>query len=60
MKKAYFKDFYGCSASIKQTKNGYLLTVCDGYGRRFLRKTYSSERGARISLGRTGDGWREL
>ncbi len=60
MGKRYFKDFYGGSASIGETARGHVLTVCDGSGRRVLRRTYGTYRGARAAMGRASDGWREV
>ena len=58
MGKRYFRDRYGGTASIGETARGYVLTVCDGHGRRTLRKSYDTYRGARIAMGRTSDCWR--
>jgi len=57
--KEYYKDFYGCTASIAKTKNGYRLKVFAGV-RYIVNKTYSTYRGAKIALGRTGEAgdWR--
>ena len=58
MSKRVFKDFYGATASISQTYDGYRLRTCAG-GRR-TNKVYSTYRGARIAMGRMGDGWKEV
>ena len=58
--KKYYRDFYGCSASIRSTRNGYYLRVCDGYGRLCHKGCYKTERGARIAMARTGDCWWEV
>lgn len=57
--KWYFKDCYGCTASISHTRKGFRLKVCNGYGDRFLNKLYTTYKGARIALGKTGEGWEE-
>lgn len=57
--KKYYRDFYGGTASIQKTRKGYKLTVCDGYGRAFLKKVYATERGAKIAMGKTSDCWEE-
>ena len=58
--KKYFRDFYGGSASIQIHHDGTAtLRVSDGYGDRMVKKTYSSERGARIAMGKYSDGWEE-
>lgn len=59
MNKRYFKDFYGDTACIAETRNGYRLTVSAG-GRRHWNKVYVTYRGARIAMGRMGDCWREV
>ena len=56
--KKYYRDFYGATASIKAVHAGYRLTVSAG-GKR-TTKTYSTERGARIALGKYSDAWREV
>jgi len=53
-----FKDFYGGTATIRETYDGVKLTV-SVMGKRIVNKTYSSERGARIAMGKVGDCWKE-
>lgn len=54
----YFKDIYGATASIRIHRDGTAtLTVFCG-GKRH-RKTYNTERGARIALGKWSDEWKE-
>ena len=57
--KEFWKDIYGCTASIAKTSNGYRLKVFAGY-KYIINKTYDTYRGARIALGRTGEAgdWR--
>lgn len=55
-----FKDFYGGKATIKPTTFGTILTIRSGYGKLVHKKTYKTERGARIAMGRISEGWREL
>lgn len=55
----HYVDFYGTKATIKKTRNGYLLKTFI-YGRCDIKKTYSTERGARIALGKMSDEWREV
>ena len=58
--KKYFRDFYGGSASIQLHRDGTAtLRVSDGYGERMVKKTYGSERGARIALSKYSDGGEE-
>lgn len=54
----YFKSFYGATASIRIHRDGTAtLTVFCG-GKRY-RKTYNTERGARVALGKWSDDWTE-
>ena len=56
--KTYYKDFYGSTASITEHKDGTAtLKICDPYGKRVFRATFTSLRGAKISLGKQGDCW---
>lgn len=58
MKKEYYRDFYGCTASILTNRDGRAhLTIRLPNGSLFLGKTYSTYRGARIALGKTSDCW---
>lgn len=58
--KRYFRDFYGCTASIRTHRNGQSdLVIRTGQGGLILRRTYNSERGARIALGQYSDRWTE-
>lgn len=60
--KKYFRDFYGCTASILSGKqwDSIALHVRDPYGKLIYTKHYTTERGARIALGKLSDGWREI
>ena len=55
----YFRDFYGASASIKIMRDGKAKLSVSVGGKRTV-KTYSTELGARIAMGRMSDGWREV
>ena len=55
----YFKDFYGASASIKVGRDGKARLSISAGGKRTV-KTYSTELGARIAMGRMSDGWRKV
>lgn len=58
--KEYFRDPYGCTASIKGSAGrGWTLRLCLPDGSRFHTKTYSTYRGARIALGRFSEGMME-
>lgn len=53
-----YHDFYGCMAAIRVAKNGGArLTIRDGNGRLIHAKTYRTERGAKIAMGRLSEGW---
>ncbi len=56
----FYRDFYGSTASIKVQRDGTALLRVYAYGQRVHSKTYSTERGARIALGRISDCWREV
>ena len=53
----YYRDFYGSTASIKQSANSALLTVRTSYGKIIHYKRYKTFKGARIALGRLSDCW---
>jgi hypothetical protein len=57
MKKQFFKDFYGNTASITKKTEGYVLIIRDYYGKLSYRKTYETAKGAKIALGKMGDCW---
>lgn len=57
-----FKDFYGCTASIEDTRRGeypFRLRVSAANGHRFCDRTYASYKAARCAMGRMGDCWKE-
>ena len=58
----YFKDFYGCTASISEGAGEfpYRLKVSAANGHRFCNRTYQTYKGARTAMGRMGDGWKEV
>lgn len=58
--KRYYKDAYGCTASISETPKAATLRVCDAHGACIHKKRYGNFRGARIAMGRMSDGWREV
>ena len=58
--KEYFRDPYGCTASIKQTSTGkWQLRICIQSGSCFYSKVYATYRGARIALGKCSEGMME-
>lgn len=59
--KTYFKDVYGCTASIQtnRTSGKCVLRIRDAHGGLFHKKEYSSYRSARVALGRLTDGLME-
>lgn len=58
--KKYYRDFYGCTASIRTRYNGNVeLVIRTGLGGLVLRREYDTERGARIAMGQYSDCWTE-
>lgn len=55
-----FKDFYGCIAEIASRPEGARLKMWMPTGKKFWDKTYSTERGARIAMGKMSDAWRAI
>lgn len=55
-----YEDFYGCTATIKPSGGGVTLVMKTGSGRLIAKKEYPTERGAKIAMGKSGDGWREV
>lgn len=58
--KRYFKDVYGCTASIAKTRTGFRLRVSGSNGQLFRNDVFGTYRGARNAMGRMSDGWREV
>lgn len=57
----YFRDFYGCTASIRLNRDGSAtLKVANAHGKFTYGKCYGSERAAKVAMGRIGDCWREV
>jgi len=56
--KRYFRSIYGATASIQTHRDG-TATLTVFFGGKRTRKTYNTERGARIALGRWSDDWAE-
>ena len=54
---SYWRDFYGCTASIKHNDNGAKLTIRTPSGELIKQKTYKTHRGAMIAMGKSSDGW---
>jgi hypothetical protein len=57
MKKQYFKDLYGNTASITKRGDSYRLICRNNYGKVWKRSTHISAKAAKSALSRTGDGW---
>lgn len=58
--KRFFHDFYGCTASIRTHYDGTAdLVIRSGQGILILRRSYPTERCARIALGKYSDSWTE-
>ena len=57
--KTYYRDFYGGTASIMVHRDGS-ATLSVGCGSKTIRKTYKTERGAKIALGKWSDCWEKV
>ena len=58
--KTYYRDAYGCTASIEPRKNGTAkLIIRDPIGRVVVTRPYISDKGARIAMGKFGDCWKK-
>jgi len=53
----YYKDFYGCTASVKHSRKGAKLTIRTPSGQLVKQQSYQTRKGAMIALGRASDGW---
>ena len=59
----YFRDPYGCTASIREDVNvrtGYILKIRDANGFMFYHKMYRTHKGAKIALSKLSEGMMEL
>ena len=61
----FYKDFYGCVASVNwddRFGTGYTLVILSSRPSRkvICHKTYSTKRGARIAMGKLSDGWHKV
>lgn len=54
----YYKDFYGCTASVVHNNNGAVLTIRTESGQLVKKQKYATRRGAMIAMGKCSDGWR--
>ena len=58
--KEYYRDPYGCTASIRHRQDGqWQLRVCTPHGAPIHNKKYPTYRGARIALGKMSEGMME-
>lgn len=57
MKKQFFSDFYGNTASITDTGTVFVLICRNCYGNVWKRKEYTTAKDAKSALTRTGDSW---
>ena len=59
--KKFFRDPYGSTASLMNHRDGSAtLTVCTYRGNQVFRRSYDTERGARIALGMYSPSWKEI
>jgi hypothetical protein len=56
--KKFYKDFYGCTASIEEHRDGS-ATLRMVAGNTRTKKTFKTVRGAKQSMYRASDGWKE-
>lgn len=56
--KRYYKDFYGCTASIEEHRDGS-ATLRMVAGNTKTKKTYKTVHGAKVAIGKLSDGWKE-
>ena len=57
----YYRDAYGCTASVTHCRNGTIrLRISNPHGQRFILKTYPTYRGAKIAMGRICEGTMRL
>lgn len=57
MKKQFFRDVYGNTASITNNGSSFVLVCRNYYGKQWKRGEYATARGAKSALTRTGEGW---
>lgn len=59
--KRYFKDFYGCTASIGPTRDKrQRLRICNPNGHQMAAKVFDTYKGARQALAHWSEGWTEV
>lgn len=51
-----YKDFYGCTATVKEVSDGWRLRIKTAYGKKFYDKVLSSERACKQVMSRFSDG----
>lgn len=57
MKKQFFCDLYGNTASITNAGMFFVLICRNYYGQEWKRGKYATARGAKSALARNGPGW---
>lgn len=60
MKKQYFRDFYGNTASITDEGTLFKLICRNQYGKKWKHSYHVSAKAAKQALYRTGDGWKTI
>ena len=55
----FYRDFYGCTASITTDSRGCTLTIVNPAApkKAIWHKTYTTKRGALIAMGKLSDCW---
>ena len=60
-KAEFYRDFCGCTASIRKSGNMFRLRIRTSFGGTLVHsKSYRTYRGAKIAMGRAGDCWRRI
>jgi len=54
-----YRDFYGAHACIRTMRDGSARLTVRVCGKLIYAKNYQTERGAKIAMGKLGDGWHE-
>ena len=58
--KIFYRDCYGCTASIQPRRNGTAkLIIKDPIGRVVVNRPYISDAGARRAMNRFGEDWKK-
>lgn len=60
-KAEFYRDFSGCTASIRRSGNKFRLRIRTAFGGLLLHsKSYDTYRGAKIAMGKAGQSWTKI